>query len=140
MQSVLNGTYIPPPEASAETVEFLEACQYVDNVQTIIGSTDNVITRYRNMVASWANRKEKTTSYHHHIGHYKAVMKDDYLSWFFFQRAEIPTISGYSPKQFRECIDLMILKRAMNFELHKMLASFLGSSSALYCPKFRILA
>ena len=119
VQSVLNGTYIPPPEASAETVEFLEACQYVDNVQTVMGSTDNVITRYRNMVASWANRKEKTTSYHHHIGHYKAVMKDDYLSWFFFQRAEIPTISGYSPKQFRECIDLMILKRAMNFELTK---------------------
>ena len=71
------------------------------------------------MVASWANRKEKTTSFHHHMGHYKAVMKDDYLSWFFFQRAEIPSISGYSPAQFRECIDLMILKRAMHFELTK---------------------
>ena len=118
VQSVLDGTYVPPPEASEETIEFLEACQYVDNVQSVIG-TDNVITRYRNMVASWANRKEKTTSYHHHIGHYKAVMKDEYLSWFFFQRAEIPSISGYSPAQFRECIDLMILKRAMHFELTK---------------------
>ena len=96
----MDGTYVPPPEEeSEETIEFLEACQYVDNVQSVTG-TDNVITRDRNMVASWANRKEKTTSFYHHMGHYKAVMKDEYLSWFFFQRAEIPSISGYSPAQF----------------------------------------
>ena len=61
-----------------------------------------------------------TASYHHHhVGHYKAVMKDDYLSWFFFQRSDIPMISGYSPERYRECIDLMILKRALEFELTK---------------------
>ena len=37
VQSVLDGTYVPPPEASAETIDFLEACQYVDNVQSVIG-------------------------------------------------------------------------------------------------------
>ena len=26
VQSVLDGTYVPPPEASAETIDFLEAC------------------------------------------------------------------------------------------------------------------
>ena len=60
VQSVLDRTYVPPPVASQETIDFLEACQYVNNVQSVIG-TDNVITRYRNMVASWANRKEKNS-------------------------------------------------------------------------------
>ena len=37
----------------------------------------------------------------------------------FFQREEIPSISGYSPVRHRKCIDLMILKKQMNFELTK---------------------
>ena len=30
----MDRTYIPPPEASEETIDFLEACQYEDNVQS----------------------------------------------------------------------------------------------------------
>ena len=59
------------------------------------------------------------TTYHHHLGHFKAVMSNEYLSWFFFQRAEISIISAYSPSSHRRCVDLTILKRAMNFNLSK---------------------
>jgi len=37
----------------------------------------------------------------------------------FFQRAEIPEISGYSPSRHRCCIDLMILKKALSFDISK---------------------
>ena len=44
-------------------------------------------------------------------------MKDDNLSWFFFQRGEVPTISSYSPKWHRECVDLMITKKTVTYDL-----------------------
>ena len=118
IQEVLDGTYEIPDISTQETKDFLEACKYVDGVDSVMRNP-TVIERYRDLRKSWRCRKERTTSYHHHVGHYKAVMKDDYLSWFFFQRSDIPMISGYSPERYRECIDLMILKRALEFELAK---------------------
>ena len=44
-------------------------------------------------------------------------MKDNDLSWFFFQRGEIPAISGYSPKRHRECLDLIIMKKQVTYDL-----------------------
>ena len=80
-----------------------------------------IIDRYQILQKSWrcSRRDKRTTSYHHHMGHYKAVMRDDYISWFFFQRVDIPMISSYSPERHRECIDLMILEQALEFELSK---------------------
>ena len=117
-EETLRGTLVPPASANQDTTDFLRACQYVDGANDLSSSPD-IVTRYRNMVRSFRLRKETTTTYHHHLGHFKAVMSNDYLSWFFFQRAEIPIISGYSPSRHRRCVDLMILKRAMNFNLSK---------------------
>jgi len=46
-------------------------------------------------------------------------MQHPTLSWLLFQRAEIPTISGYSPSRHRRCVDLMIMKKAMSFSVDK---------------------
>ena len=46
-------------------------------------------------------------------------MQHKSLSWLFYQRAEIPTISGYSPSRHRSCIDLMIMKKANSFHVDK---------------------
>lgn len=47
-------------------------------------------------------------------------MKDDYLSWLYFQQSEdIPTLTGYSLDRHRTCADLMILKKAMIFDIRK---------------------
>ena len=118
IQDVLYGTYEIPDVSTPETRDFLEACKYVGGVDSIMRNP-TVIDPYRALKKSWRCREERTTSYHHHIGHYKAVMGDDYLSWFFFQRADIPTMSEYSPDRYRECIDLMILRCALEFELAK---------------------
>lgn len=44
-------------------------------------------------------------------------MKDNNFSWFFFQRGEVPAISGYSPKRHRECVDLVIMKKKATYGL-----------------------
>ena len=44
-------------------------------------------------------------------------MRDDNLSWFFFQRGEIPSISGSYPKRHREYVDLIVIKKQQNFDI-----------------------
>ena len=53
------------------------------------------------------------------MGHYKCVMRDDWLSWLFFQRADFVSNTGYSPIRHRRCIDLMILKRSQSYLIKK---------------------
>ena len=113
---VLQGTFIPPEDTDEDTKAFLEACKQVNQPPT----QQSVAARYINMRKSWASRKEKTASNNQHMAHYKCLMEDDTLSWFFYQRAEIPMITGYSPRRHRTCVDLMILKKAGCYELSKL--------------------
>ena len=65
------------------------------------------------------DKKRKTVSANQHMGHYKACMQHPYLNWCLFQRHEIPVITGYSPKRFRQCVDLSILKKSGNYDIAK---------------------
>lgn len=115
---VLAGTFVIPESATQDTRAFIEACAYLDGVDREM-ETPDIVNRFRTTRTSWGIRKEKTSTYNHHLGHYKAIMKDDYLSWFYFQRSDIPTLTGYSPDRHRTCADLMILKKAMIFDIRK---------------------
>ena len=53
------------------------------------------------------------------MGHYKSVFKDKHIGWFFFQRADMPDMTEYYPKRYRECIDLMIMNKAMCYDIEK---------------------
>jgi len=114
---ILDGTYSPPPESTDATIAFLEACKRPTDLLTT--PQKSTPARYWAKVKTWRQRKETTTSANQHIGHFKAVMQHQSLSWLFFQRAEIPEISGYSPSRHRKCIDLMIQKRANSFNIEK---------------------
>ena len=118
IQQVLDGMYIPPASATTATKDFLSACKYNVEAKELARPHD-VVHRYRDHVKSWKVRQEKTCTHHHHMGHYKSIFKDKYLSWFFFQRADIPDMTGYSPHRHRECIDLMIMKKAMCYDINK---------------------
>ena len=118
VEDVLNGTFEYPPNTSQATREFLETCQQPEHIQQIKESNDPV-TRFHNFVKSWKIRKEKTVSANQHMGHYKACMQHPYLNWCLFQRHEIPVITGYSPKRFRQCVDLSILKKSGNYDIAK---------------------
>ena len=62
-------------------------------------------------------RREYTATNGHHVGHFKSASKHKILSWMFFQRGDIPAITGYAPKRHKKCLDLMILKKAQSYEL-----------------------
>ncbi len=62
-------------------------------------------------------RKEYTATNGHHVGHFKSTSKHKFLIWMFFQRGDIPAITGYSTKRHKKCLDLMILKKAQSYEL-----------------------
>ena len=133
VNDVLNGTYDPPEGTSDATRDFLQACQRPETVQEIPLLPTPL--RYWNVVRSWKTRKESTTSAHQHIGHYKAAMRHPQLSWLLFQRSEIPTISGYSPRRHRNCIDLMIMKKAMSFAVEKQRTLGILDSEFNHCNK-----
>ena len=116
--ALLDGTYISPATANPATVNVLQACKRPQHCE-ISSNLLPIINRYNTIKHSWNLRKENTCTYNQHMGHYKAIMKHNYLIWFFFQREEIPGMYGYSPVRHRKCIDLMILKKQMNFELKK---------------------
>ena len=116
VKSVIDGTYVPPNNITHATRDFLSACN-CNSDTTHIDNEQDIVSRYNSHVSTWKIRKEFTGTYHHHIGHYKAVLKNKDLSWFFFQRSDIPEITGYSPIRHRECVDLMIMKRSQCFEL-----------------------
>ena len=46
-------------------------------------------------------------------------MRHNTLSWVFFQRSEIPELTGYSPKRHHNCADLSVLKKAQVFNIEK---------------------
>ena len=77
----------------------------------------NIRHRYWETKNLWNRRRESTCTSHQRIGHYQAAMKDNNFSWFFFQRGEVPAISGYSPKRHRECVDLVIMKKKATYGL-----------------------
>ena len=53
------------------------------------------------------------------MAHYKSIFSDKYLSWFFFQRADIPETTGYAPLRHRKCVDLMIMKKPNCYAVNK---------------------
>jgi hypothetical protein len=118
VENILKGTFTCPPNTSPATRDFLEACQRPDSIKEIAEPSDPV-RRFQDFVKSWKIRKEKTVSANQHMGHYKACMQHPYLNWCLFQRHEIPLITGYSPKRFRKCIDLSILKKSGNYDIAK---------------------
>ena len=118
ISKVLDGTYPPPASASDDTIAFLNSCKFTaqDAEQITPKPTTD---RYKDHAASQYQRKEYICTYYHHIGHYKSVFNNDNLSCFFFQRADIPEISGYSATQHKSCIDLVVMKKARCYNIKK---------------------
>ena len=118
VHKVLNGTYIPPVTATQATKDFLTTCKTKPSTLEL-ATPPEVAQRYKLQDKSWDSRKEKTTTYNQSMAHYKAIFSDKFLSWFFFQRADIPEMTGYSPQRHRKCVDLMIMKKHSCFDIAK---------------------
>ena len=108
MIDVLENDYPLPPTLSPAAVEFVNACK---RDKTVFQGVSPIRDCFQAFVPSWKARKEKTVSIHHHMGHYKAILRDDNLCWMFFQRSEVPSVAGYSLLQHQEGVDLVITKK-----------------------------
>ena len=118
-KQVIDGTYVPPVSATQATVDFLASCKGTPLTQQLVNSDNDVVTRYKKFSSGWKIRKESTCTHHLHIGHYKASLKNKDLSWFLFQRSDLPETTGYSPTYHRECINLMIMKKSFCYDVTK---------------------
>ncbi|GFH55416.1 hypothetical protein CTEN210_11892, partial [Chaetoceros tenuissimus] len=116
--SVLDGTFIFPEGTSQSTRDFIEACKELDEIE-VPPYEDSLEDHFANFVKGYNIRKEKTCTYAQHLGHFKAAMKSELLRTILFMRAEIPVLSGYSPERWKTCLDLMILKKLMEFRIEK---------------------
>ena len=116
---VLNGEYTPPPSASSATRDFLEACSIQNEPRILAPQNKDIVSRYQDHVLGWRKRKEQTCTHHLHIGHYKAALQNKNISWFLFQRSDIPEMTGYSPSRHRKCVDLMIMKKSQCYDVEK---------------------
>jgi exonuclease III len=121
---VLNGTYTLPPQTTPETKEYIKQCQLKDIPQTSLPRTFGEYKR------SWVKMRENTGTNGHHFGHYKAGMRNDLVAMVHFALAEIPFRTGYSPSRWKECTNLMILKKAGLFNVDKL------RTLALFEPDF----
>ena len=107
--SVLEIAFSIPDGTTTAIRDILVTCTLPVNVGNITKDND-ICSKYLKTKKLWSLRKEKTCAYHHHIGHYKADIKNKFLSYFFFQRGQIPAVSGYSPVRHSKYVDLMIMK------------------------------
>lgn len=114
---VLLGDATLPQSTSQATRDFLTACKI--DPTTFTPTPPPILERYEKYKKSWNIRKEKTLTYNEHIGHYKASMKHDDLSWLLFQKMDFLSNTGYSPSKHRRCIDLMILKKSNSYVAQK---------------------
>ena len=110
VEAVLNGNLAYPEDTTASTNDFLEACKYTKGVKSLPSNKD-IILKYRSTLRSWKVRRERTMTYNQYIGHRKIAMNDKFISWFFFQRGEIATNSGYYHTHLCTCVNLMISRR-----------------------------
>ena len=108
---VLDGSMEFPPTMSKATKEFLAACKRVPDPSAHLQSPIDIVQHYQSFITSWTKRRDSINTHNLHIGHYKAIIKYSHLSWLFFQRSEIPALTGYSPVQHQRCIDFMIPKK-----------------------------
>ena len=110
---VLLGTAVLPSSTSTATRDFILACK--QDPTMFIPPPPPIMERYEKYVKSWKVRKEKTLTYNEHMGHYKASMSHEDLSWLLFQKMDFLSSTGYSPLKHRRCIDLMILKKSNSY-------------------------
>jgi hypothetical protein len=55
-----------------------------------------------------------------HFGHFKAGCTNDVVANFEATMANIPLLSGYSPKRWKRAVDCMLLKREGDYKVDKL--------------------
>ena len=93
----LNCIFRFPPYTSTATKDFLQDYKHPTHID-LIPDSNCIRFIFSNTMKFWNKRRESTCTYRQHVGHYQVITRHNALSWFFFQRGEISSLSGYPPK------------------------------------------
>jgi len=122
--SILDGTYRAPDGTSDTTRSFLQAMKSPDNYKVIPPPS------YQDFCQGWSKAKERTSSIGPHFGHYKAAIHHPRIGNLLDKRSQIPIFTGYTPRRHREGLDVMLLKKAQNYNVDSLRTIVLFDSEA----------
>ena len=115
VDAILNGTYIPPPETSHAVKKWLQNLHIPNRDER-----EAALTTIHQYKRGWKLAREHTASGNLHFGHYKACAMHDMLSWATFVMSTLPRSIGFTPKRWRRCTDVMLLKKEGRFLLDEL--------------------
>jgi hypothetical protein len=116
LNTILDGTYNPPPSCSRATKAFLTACQKPRTDATI--GYDYLSKE--NYILTWSKAKERTGSGQTHFGHWKAALNDEDLTHAEWLLTTLPAVHGFSPNVWQCATDVMILKKEGVLDIDKL--------------------
>lgn len=123
-KELLNGLYSPPIGINDHTRSYLEELSWVN--QAAINTPQDMFTKYsittEEHIAGWKWAKERTAPGYSGIttAHWKAACLDPTLAAIDAAWANYPYVTGYSPKRWRNGVDLMIPKKTNNTRVENL--------------------
>ena len=115
VNDILAGTYECPEGTPDSVIQWIQHMAIPDpsNRHTILST----LADYRN---GWKKVKEYTASGELHFGHYKAGARHEMISWAHFVMAGIPRATGFVPDRWKQCTDVMLLKKEGLYLVNKL--------------------
>jgi hypothetical protein len=128
-QSILDGTYIPPPGVNFYARLLLRELRMPDNMR-LSPMTAVSVTPASNRQA-WKRQKEAVSSEPDGLtySHYIAGSQDDAINQFDALMRSLPYEFGFSPTHWQSITDVEILKKAGVYDIDKMRTITLMDSS-----------
>jgi hypothetical protein len=123
-KELLNGLYSPPIGINDHTRSYLDELSWVN--QAAINTPQDMFTKYsittEEHIAGWKWAKERTAPGYSGIttAHWKAACLDPTLAAIDAAWANYPYVTGYSPKRWRNGVDLMIPKKTNNTRVENL--------------------
>jgi hypothetical protein len=133
-QQVLNGNFTPPINASTYMKDFLS---HLATPQVIKNNPNNMSLTTKTFVNFWRKAKENTSCFPSEItfATLKASSYDDTLANLDCALTRIPLETGYSPKRWQRCVDVMTKKKSNRSDIENLRTICLFEADANYAFK-----
>lgn len=119
-EAVMKGEYQIPTGVDQYTAQFIQHLR----MEPVIAQAPLIPVYFttEEWKAGWKKVKERTAtgSDFLHFGHFKAGCTNDIIANFEATMANIPLLSGYSPKRWQKAVDCMLLKKDGNYNVDKL--------------------
>ena len=117
--AIMKGTYRLPPGVDPAIQTVLDSLKADKNITICKQPSPITCEEYK---SGWKNVKERTSSSPSglHVGHWKCGSLNPMINWLNTSMANIPFMSGYSPKRWKQGINVMIEKSKGNFRVDKL--------------------